>query len=925
MKLLELHLQAFGRLSQRSFVFQPRLNVVTGPNEAGKSTLQQAILALLYGFYNNARALQREQELHERFRPWGSQKYAGSLKYRLDDGTTLVVHRDFAHDDIPTQLLQDVTGEDLTRRYARGRHGKVDFIERQLGMSRAVFLNTAFVQQGELRSFKQRDAAGISDAILTLLDSAGTETSAEHALERLERILREQFSERSQKTPLAQARQRLEELHETRALRQATQRAVQSDIEKAETLALEIEEIKSHEQILERQLVETQIELLRGRLLRWQESENRRQKIEAELAEMADLEHFPVSLKEEFFRLRDEYLHLEKNQQALAEERNSLELRLMGLQEKSSPHVPVQMWQRSSFEDFLALRQRWQAAFEEVISSESARHAAEEQLTQAGLGPAERALLAGLDAPRMEKLRAMEARLNEAESEVNGIRAEFEAHTRDWPHRRTVLGFVAGIALFTLVSSLIHISMSAGRASYFGDGMLVFLSFAILLGCLAVKVRADATSKDLRLQLMEAEKKFMDERRGLREVLLQYHVDSVNDLWQRRMQYAELGAAVEKHQQLAAEMEKIEKALGPWLAELGIGHIAMETVMEAEKRLRESHQLYTSNLSMHQRLEEVRRQEEDTQKKLRGYAQQLEAILQRAGIDEPVGEKAFQAFMAGCQKREYLDTLRLHKQQAETLSIEILEGENAEGLAEQIRLLEAQLAAMPPAAGAAKPRRQTSEGALAALRAARQNTQNELHQSQQALSVLKERIAARLQSLPPLAEIEEEMALQEAKIARLEEAKKALELARERIALAAQRLHRDFVPRLKEFVGAHLQRLTGGKYAGVLIDPSTFVIRVERSDQAAPVLLENLSYGTREQVYLLLRAAVMDLFAQNGESIPLFWDDPLVHADAERQRQALAVCDLLSERHQLFYFTKDQHVVEYFRERHGPEAVITLA
>jgi uncharacterized protein YhaN len=926
MKLLELNLQAFGRLSNRVFSFHPQVNVIAGPNEAGKSTLQHAILALLYGFYDNARALQREHEMHERFRPWSAERSGGSLKERLDDGATLIVHRVFAHDDVPTQLLDASTGEDLTNRYARGRHGKIDFIEKQLGMSRAVFLHTAFVQQGELRNFKPRDAAGLSDAILSLLDSAATETSAERALERLDKTLRERFSERSQKTVLAQARQRLDDLHENRALRQATQRAMQNEIEKADTLTMEIGELEAQAGALERQLLEMQLELLRARLRRWQDNESHRQKLEAEIASLAVLEDFPVALKEQFFQLRDEFLHLEKTKLQLADERNSLELRLMGLQEKGgNVSVPGQFWQSASFEDFLALRQRWQAAFEEVISSESARHAADDHLKEAGIGETERGMLASLDTARLEQYREWEAKLNEVEAEVNGIRAEFEAYSRESPHRRSVLGFVAVIAMLTLVSSLFHIGMSAAGASHFGDGMLILLSLAILGGCIAVKVRTDATGKELRAELMEAEKRFMAERRGLRDVLLQYRVDSLNDLMQRRMQYVELGAAIEKHQQLMAEMEKIETGLKPWLAELGIGHIAMETVQEAEKRLRESHQLYTSNQSLHQRLQEISRQDEELRRNLQSYAHQLEAILRRAGIKEPVGEKAFQAFLAGCQKREYLDTLRQQKQQAETLTNEILEGEQVAALSAQIERLEREWAALPlPASADAPARREISESAIAALRASRENVQREIHRQQRALSILQERIAARLQGLPPLAEIEEEIALEEAQLARHETAKKALELARDRIAQAAQRLHRNFGPRLKEFVSGRLATLTAGKYTGVLIDPATFALRVERADHAAPVELEKLSHGTREQIYLLLRTAVVDLFAQSAESAPLFWDDPLVHADAERQRQALEICHLLADQHQIFYFTKDQSVVDYFRERYGPASVITL-
>ena len=54
---------------------------------------------------------------------------------------------------------------------------------------------------------------------------------------------------------------------------------------------------------------------------------------------------------------------------------------------------------------------------------------------------------------------------------------------------------------------------------------------------------------------------------------------------------------------------------------------------------------------------------------------ELEEVLHKAGISEPSGEKAFQAFLNGCQKREYWESLQMQLQQAETLQAEILAGE----------------------------------------------------------------------------------------------------------------------------------------------------------------------------------------------------------------------------------------------------------
>jgi uncharacterized protein YhaN len=210
------------------------------------------------------------------------------------------------------------------------------------------------------------------------------------------------------------------------------------------------------------------------------------------------------------------------------------------------------------------------------------------------------------------------------------------------------------------------------------------------------------------------------------------------------------------------------------------------------------------------------------------------------------------------------------------------------------------------------------------LQRQRETLQQEIHAKEQTLAILQERVAARLQGLPPLAEIEEEIALVEAEVASLENARQALEMARDFMSQAAQRLHRDFAPRLNEFLGQHLGKLTGGRYTSALVDPSDFSVRLQGPSLAAPVQLTRLSLGTIEQVYLLLRAAVVKIFAQNGESIPLLLDDPLVHADTRRMKNALGIIDALAESQQIFYFTKDERIFEHFRGKPEQAAIIAL-
>jgi uncharacterized protein YhaN len=262
-------------------------------------------------------------------------------------------------------------------------------------------------------------------------------------------------------------------------------------------------------------------------------------------------------------------------------------------------------------------------------------------------------------------------------------------------------------------------------------------------------------------------------------------------------------------------------------------------------------------------------------------------------------------------------------QQAEALQAEILAGDTPETLVAAIARLRAELGVFD-ATAENLPAFPANEVTRAELQKQRDKVQEEIHAKGQNLAVLRERLDARLQGLPPLAEIEEDIALVEAEVDSLENARQALELARDYISQAAQKLHRDFAPRLNEFLGRHLEKLTGGRYAEAMVDPSDFSVRLQGPALPAPVALTKLSFGTIEQVYLLLRAAVVEIFAESGESIPLLLDDPLVHADARRMAGALQTLDLLAESHQIFYFTKDPLVFEHFHGKPEQCAIIAL-
>lgn len=994
MKLLEMTLKGFGRLRDVQFDFHPKINIIFGPNEAGKSTLQQALIALLYGFYDNNRALQREQEQHAQYRPWGARRlesgskqnsagavpvltaaealneparihepkivtapsyevmatapaevetlaaaplngdgksaisdseYSGRLKYALDSGSTFLIHRDFSHGDLPTQLLEATTGEDWLVKFRRGRHGKVDFMEKQIGMSRAVFLATACLQQAALRPLAEREASAVSDAILRLLDAAGADHSAEQAIERLDKKLRELGSDRSQRAMLPQARLKLEELRASYALRLATQREAQSDIEKAEFLKIENDELRAQLTGLERKMVQNQVAQFEARLQRAEENARQREKLAEEMQVVQSYKNFPVDEKELFFQLMQDYNQQDKLRAMLADERAGLDVKVLALDEKTKAlYVPEDIWNAMLFEDFLALQNRWQATFQEIIDNENAKHDVNEALKKAGMAEGERNEVTGLDWRQIEQYKSLDAKAKETEAEVEEARETYDRHQKDrelWQRWASLGAIVAIVALFIdLVNRIADTENTA-------LGFILPLCIAALVTVYVLFVRWGARSRELGAWLLEVENRYMEERQQLREVQLRYQVASIQELEEQRLHFEKLGSVNQAEKQLHEKMAKIEQPLMNWMMALGIGHIAPETLQDAEKRLRDSHQLWSEKNAAKQRLAQIDEKQKQIEQIMARLVTELEEVLHKAGIHEPAGEKAFQAFLNGCQKREYWESLQMQVQQAETLQTEILAGETPATLLATIKRLREQIGAAGAKEKAAAELGKAAPGSEISrveLQRQRETLQQEIHAKEQTLAILQERVTVRLQGLPPLAEIEEDIALVEAEVASLEKAREALEMARDFIAQAAQRLHHDFAPRLNEFLNRHLGKLTAGRYTSALVDPSSFSVRLQGPVISAPVELTRLSLGTIEQVYLLLRAAVVEIFAQNGESIPILLDDPLVHADARRMANALQILDVLAESHQIFYFTKDPLVFEHFHGKPEQCGIITL-
>jgi hypothetical protein len=110
----------------------------------------------------------------------------------------------------------------------------------------------------------------------------------------------------------------------------------------------------------------------------------------------------------------------------------------------------------------------------------------------------------------------------------------------------------------------------------------------------------------------------------------------------------------------------------------------------------------------------------------------------------------------------------------------------------------------------------------------------------------------------------------------------------------------------------YLARLTGGRYRRVWTPLGENTLRVDDANGES-LEIEVLSRGTREQLFLALRLALVGFYARRGTAMPLVLDDVLVNFDDGRSGRAAEVLrDFGAAGHQLLVFTCHERLAEVF-------------
>ncbi len=111
-----------------------------------------------------------------------------------------------------------------------------------------------------------------------------------------------------------------------------------------------------------------------------------------------------------------------------------------------------------------------------------------------------------------------------------------------------------------------------------------------------------------------------------------------------------------------------------------------------------------------------------------------------------------------------------------------------------------------------------------------------------------------------------------------------------------------------------LPRITNSRYTDASVDPISLNVKVK---DAGGTFRDArlLSQGTREQIYLLLRMALVAFLTKPGEVSPLIFDDVTVQIDGNRTEAVLNLLHEMSGTRQVIVFSQEEDVGQW-AEKH---------
>lgn len=957
MRFESVQAHAFGPFQDETLELAPGMNVVYGPNEAGKSSWRAALYAGLCGVRRRrGTPTKEEREFDDRHRPWDGDGWEVGAVVALDDGRVVGLRHDLEGRVDNSVRDASLAGRDYSGEITNdgAPDGSV-----WLGLNRRTFLSVACVRQAGILEILNNPAA-LQDDMQRAAATAGADETAARALAILDSYRRDEVGTNhpASKKPLRQsgirarqARAALEEAREANASYLQRRLAVDSreqDAQDARRRADAVEAALAEDKAAR---AEQRLEQARKLASEFPEGAPRlspeREGVADQVAAALNAWESRPSLTEPHGPTAEEYdlwiaegnARLVAAKAAVAERAAQEAERRLGRIRELIGHFPDGQSPRSSADDEERALQARQAIMDwEYWSS-----------------------LAPLKEPSGRSVEDIEKEL-----------ADFDATAAPTPPSSKILPFIA--LAFGLAAA------GAGIAALLPDFRAWGFALVVvgIVGAAGALLWPAATRSRKQAQAAREQAEFNAIRNGIIQRLesrRKEESDYQAEVKRRSDALSGLAAAAAACGSDAMEPAEQAQALRDWqegrrkaLREYGelvekwgemrrlLGESAPAEFEERAERLRrDATSLVDSadaalladarkrNMTREQLSKVASESEEKRNEWVEGRAKRRSAdeqhALDRNRVNE--AEDALRAAAVAAQvKADDADGLaeRLQEWQERRKQNLAEAGERSKRWDELQQLLgENSLADV--AAGAERLRADANnraedvgENALAQAKSEQpsddrlESLRNAAKQVEDAWILERGQLEELEKSLPSVADAEDERDAAERELQRWSQLSKTLETTAGFLKEAQDKVHRDIAPMLRSTVLERLPQVTGGRYTDCLINPADLRVEVsEPGGQRRDAAL--LSHGAAEQIYLLLRLALArHLTKGSGEACPLILDDVVGASDSERKQAVLETLLAISESNQVILFTHEDDVRDWARERltGPPHSVVEL-
>ena len=883
MKTLEitrLELVGFGKFRERTIDLTSGLNLIEGPNEAGKSTIQSFITGMFYGFFQPGTKRRSYTPHRDKYRPWDQGSYRGVLVCKNEERSWRI-ERCFDKDNETVNVYDDQTGDDLTLDFPYNpvtRQPQVG--EKLLGLSKTAFNNTANIAQMTCASVSREAdfSAEVNDKLLSVMKTADASLSLSAVIHELDSRIEQIGSPKKSKTPYGQACQLKKELEEELEESGKNQKDYQQLCTQIDRLAEQTAQLQKEKELLETQIRQSAAKELGGRYLKAQNLRSRIERIEKEYEKYAiyqsvDLQEIDqtqkrMAAKAQINRTMEKYRRASQEVEHRIQELNTL-YRTLEVSE-ASEEVLEQF--ESVYERYLTLGQMGQEIKEMMIRQRNiAFH-------RSRLNPMDEAKLR----EDIQTWRQLQQQKQEKENASHKV-----------PMPAIVL-LVLGVLLILggglcaiLKEELLAVGIGCATV-----GVLLVLSGGVFWMLRRKNTAAHALEKieSMQQDILRAYQ-LSDEEQAktaataldteqavlqLEEMLGRIQVNNYK-IEQFEQQEQQIGQEIAAKQSVA---DSLREQICRYLTQLTGREIPPEELAADKvpfKSLRESVNQARRLRTEMQRLTLQQQQTQQEEENCRMQIEQINRSIQQVVADcEAAGAKDAEDLERCKQGKRRWDEISMELKMQKELLAQTLGRYSFEEIEENI-----------------KNQRAVGEGDISADR---QQIHQQLQGVNEQLAELARQTAeleglrkGREESHRPIGQIQAQIADVEESCQNFQFELDALQLAKQKLLSLSGQLHRDFAPQLNARISKALERITGSRYTRAVID-QTLGIRLEDRQTHQLVEVSALSNGMADLVYLVMRLELLELLcSQGGErvQVPIILDDSFTQLDDERTARLL--------------------------------------